>query len=335
MDRLVADFIPYLLESPHFQQQVEAAGVGSVIRHFGPSHLRHMAVRLPPLREQRAIVAVLRTLDDKIDLNRRTSETLEAMARALFKSWFVDFDPVRAKAEGRPPPGMDAQTAKLFPSELIDSELGPIPAGWRRAPLGEWVTALSGGTPSKRNRDLWGGELPWISPKAMTSLHADDVDTFVTSRAIGNGTRLALKGTTLVMVRGMGLHQQVRVSQARRDVTFNQDVKALVPTAIQPGILLFALLHAQPELLDRVESAGHGTGKLPTELLLAQKFVLPPLPEQFPFAKHFDALNARIEATRLEARTLADLRDTLLPRLLSGKLLTNHAARESPSPPQP
>jgi len=83
----------------------------------------------PPLPEQRAIARILGTLDDKIELNRRMNETLEAMARALFKSWFVDFDPVRAKAEGREPAGMDAETAALFPDSFEETELGEVPKG--------------------------------------------------------------------------------------------------------------------------------------------------------------------------------------------------------------
>lgn len=88
-DHLIAEFIPFLLESPHFQRQVDAMGVGSVIRHFGPSHLRQMTLILPPLDEQRAIAHILGTFDAKIELNRRMNETLEAMARSLFKSWFA------------------------------------------------------------------------------------------------------------------------------------------------------------------------------------------------------------------------------------------------------
>src|SRR6266850_4457390 len=97
-----------------------------------------MSVLLPPLPEQRAIAHILGTLDDKIELNRRMNETLEAMARALFKSWFVDFDPVRAKAEGRDP-GLPKPLADLFPARLVDSELGEIPEGWEVAPLSECV----------------------------------------------------------------------------------------------------------------------------------------------------------------------------------------------------
>jgi len=282
--------------------------------------IQSLEIPIPPLPEQRAIAHILGSLDDKIELNRRMNETLEAMARALFKSWFVDFDPVRAKAEGRQPSGMDAETAKLFPSEFEDSGLGEVPKGWTCSPLGDWASALSGGTPSKSNPSLWGGDLPWVSPKVMTSMHADEADDFVTASAVGNGTRIAPLGSTLVMVRGMGLHQEVRVSQARREVTFNQDVKALVPKAIEASLLLFALLNGQEELLGRVESSGHGTGKLPSEILLGHRITLPPISRQKPLAQTFDALNDRIGAARQEARTLAKTRDTLLPQLLSGEL---------------
>src|SRR5204863_6514313 len=95
---------------------------------------------LPPLAEQEAIAAVLGALDDKIELNRRMNTTLEAMARALFQSWFVNFDPVRAKLDGRQPTGLDPATAALFPNEFEDSELGPIPKGWHIGKLGEVAT---------------------------------------------------------------------------------------------------------------------------------------------------------------------------------------------------
>ncbi|MBN1655083.1 MAG: restriction endonuclease subunit S [Deltaproteobacteria bacterium] len=121
------------------------------VQHTGVARFQYtkfaesQRIPLPPLPEQRAIAHILGTLDDKIELNRRTNETLEAMARALFKSWFVDFDPVRAKAARRQPTGMDADTAKLFPSAFVDSELGEIPKGWRATTLGV-ETERCGGT---------------------------------------------------------------------------------------------------------------------------------------------------------------------------------------------
>jgi type I restriction enzyme S subunit len=245
------------------------------------------------------------------------------LARALFKSWFVDFDPVHAKVGGRAPAAMDPATASLFPGALDDSD----PEGWTRAPLGAWVEPLSGGTPSKNNAVLWSGDVPWISPKVMTALHADSADAFVTTEALGNGTRLAPRGSTLVMVRGMGLHDAVRVSQARRDVAFNQDVKALLPRGIEPDLLLFSLLDAQEALLRKVETSGHGTGKLPTEILLSHPVTMPADSVQAKLVAPFTALNDRIAIAREEARELAALRDLLLPRLLSGELRVRDAAR--------
>ncbi len=277
-----------------------------------------------PSNEQLLLARLLDDLEERIELNQQTNETLEAMARALFKSWFVDFDPVRAKMAGRAPFGMDATTAGLFPAKRSPDG---IPNGWIRRPLGEWVDALSGGTPSKGDSSLWGGDVPWISPKAMIEIFADEAESFVTPAAIGNGTRLAPAGATLVMVRGMGLHERVRVSKARREVTFNQDVKALVPRHIAPSLLLLALLDAQAELLLKVESSGHGTGKLPSEILLAHPITMPPLDMQHRLSATFDTLLDRIALARQESRTLAELRDLLLPKLLPGELRIREAEK--------
>ena len=319
--RLAPRFLRYWAKSHEFQHQLRGMQASTdMAPYLSLTDQRRLRISLLPASHQHAIGDILGSLDDKIELNRLMSETLEAMARALFKSWFVDFDPVRAKTEGRQPSGMDSETAKLFPRGFEINELGEIPKGWTRAPLADWVSALSGGTPSKGNPALWGGTIPWISPKVMTEIHADEADDFVTPSAMGNGTRIAPSGSTLVMVRGMGLHLKVRVSQARGDVTFNQDVKALVPKGIQANLLLFALLDGQVELLGRVESSGHGTGKLPSEILLGHSITMPSVDVQARLARFFDALNDRIASSREQCRTLAAARDELLPRLLSGAI---------------
>ncbi|EQD69943.1 restriction modification system DNA specificity domain-containing protein, partial [mine drainage metagenome] len=124
-------------------------------------------ISLPSLPEQHAIAHVLGTLDDKIELNRRMSETLEAMARALFKSWFVDFDPVRAKAEGRDS-GLPKSIVDLFPTCLVDSELGGIPEGWEVKAIGELTDVLGGTTPNTKEPAYWvGGTHAWATPKDL------------------------------------------------------------------------------------------------------------------------------------------------------------------------
>ena len=122
---------------------VDSHLVGAVQQHFNVGSARTMLMQLPPLPEQRAIAHILGTLDDKIELNRRMNETLEAMARALFKSWFVDFDPVRAKAQGRDP-GPPPALAALFPDSFEDSELGEIPKGWEVRSLDAIANFLNG-----------------------------------------------------------------------------------------------------------------------------------------------------------------------------------------------
>ncbi len=319
------DYLKYVLVAENDTLLRFASGTTHQTIYYPEAKAFHAL--LPPIDTQRRIAGILGALDGKIELNRRMNETLEAMARALFKSWFVDFEPVRAKAEGRTPSGMDADTAKFFPSEFIESDSGPIPKGWTAAPLVAWADALSGGTPSKATPALWSGSLKWISPKAMMAIHADECDDLVTDEAVGNGTRMAPANATLVMVRGMGLHEGVRVSQARENVTFNQDVKALVPKNIEADLLLFAMLNGQAELHQRVETSGHGTGKLPSEILLSHPICMPPRSVQRELVRHFSAMNDRIGVNRSESRTLAGLRDELLPRLLSGNLSVDRSRR--------
>ena len=128
---------------------------------------------LPPLAEQKAIASILGTLDDKIELNRRMNATLEAMTRALFQSWFVDFDPVRAKLDGRQPTGLDEATAAIFPATFEDSAVGHIPKGWTVEPVGEVVDCVGGGTPSTTEPKYWeGGTHHWTTPKDFSALQA-------------------------------------------------------------------------------------------------------------------------------------------------------------------
>nr|MDQ2831421.1 restriction endonuclease subunit S [Chloroflexota bacterium] len=134
-------FVSYLLRTIDFHAHNDKSSVPGVNRN----HLHTVPVRVPPLPEQRAIAAILGALDDKIELNRRMNRTLEAMARAIFASWFVDFDPVRAKMEGRQPFGMDADTAALFPHAFEDSPLGQIPRGWQVGRFSDSIELLSGG----------------------------------------------------------------------------------------------------------------------------------------------------------------------------------------------
>jgi type I restriction enzyme S subunit len=146
VDKKKADplFVYYYVSSPMSIQKLLRDAEATGVPKTNLAYLRSFPILLPPLPVQREIAHILGSLDDKIELNRRMNATLESMARALFRSWFVDFDPVRAKAEGRQPEGMDAETAALFPDSFEDSALGEIPAGWRVLPLDQIADFLNG-----------------------------------------------------------------------------------------------------------------------------------------------------------------------------------------------
>src|SRR5690606_38890650 len=146
---------------------------GSTVSNVRIPVLKTLRIPTPALPAQRAISSTLGALDDRIDLLRQTNATLEAIAQALFKSWFIDFDPVRAKAEGREPEGMDAATAVLFPAEFGESALGLIPNGWSVEAIGDLVDAVGGSTPDTKNPDLWEPALHhWTSPKDLSGATA-------------------------------------------------------------------------------------------------------------------------------------------------------------------
>jgi type I restriction enzyme S subunit len=145
------DYLYWVMRYKEYRSWVVNTATGSTVKHTSPSRILEYSFLLPPVGQQKAIAHVLGALDDKIELNRKTNETLEAMAKALFKSWFVDFDPVRAKAEGRPT-GLPAEISDLFPDSFEDSELGEVPSGWKISSLGDEFNWKEGKPWNKQDR---------------------------------------------------------------------------------------------------------------------------------------------------------------------------------------
>jgi type I restriction enzyme S subunit len=180
---------------------------------------------------------VLGALDDKIELNRRMNATLEAMARALFQSWFVDFDPVRAKLDGRPPAALEPATAALFPDSFQDSEAGHIPKGWTIQPVGEVVDCVGGGTPSTAERKYWeGGTHHWTTPKDFSSLQAPvilDTDRKLTDAGIAKiSSGLLPAGTLFRRLPRHRRHSRRHQSGLHRAEVQRQRLKLLHPELV-------------------------------------------------------------------------------------------------------
>ena len=168
--KIVPEYAGYFFRSPKFRREVTAMSSLSPRASLNNEMLGRLKVILPSIEVQEAIGFILKSLDDKIELNRQMNRTLERMAQAIFKSWFIDFDPVRAKAEGRNP-GLPKEIADLFPDSFEDSELGEIPKGWEVKPIGDVVRCVGGATPSTKKPQYWDGATnPFLTPKDMSSL---------------------------------------------------------------------------------------------------------------------------------------------------------------------
>jgi type I restriction enzyme S subunit len=285
---------------------------------------KRLKISLPPISDQRAIAKILGSLDDKIDLNRRMNETLEAMARAIFKSWFVDFDPVRAKMEGRTPPSMDPETALLFPNAFESTQSGLIPAGWRISPIGEEVCVVGGSTPSTAEPDYWGGSIPFATPKDLAGLAFPvllETERCITEAGLDRiSSGLLPRGTVLMSSRApIGYFAITEVPLA-----VNQGFIAMVCDKSLPSHYVLRWTRENLELI-----LGNANGTTFLEISKANfrplMCLVPPRQILDCFGRLVEPLRARVVANLQESVTLATVRDTLLPKLLSGEIRVNDA----------
>lgn len=310
--------------------RVSQVGVPQIQRPL--STLREARLPVPPLAEQRAIARILGALDDKIELNRKTNATLEAIARALFKSWFVDFDPVRAKAEGRSPTGMDAETAKLFPGEFVESELGPIPKGWRAASVGDCV-ALKRGTTYK-------GMLVGKPGPALLGLGSIRPgggfrsDGFKTYGGECPPELMLRPGELYVSLKGATKDGEMIGSVARVPKTvpsgrLTQDtVKLEIQNGRLPRFLYRLLLTPEYRTYCANRAMGSAVVALSREDFLSYPLTLPDAAVLERFDTLLGSIEDRGEQNDAENVELTKTRDFLLPRLLSGELSVDAAERE-------
>ena len=309
-------FAYYLLQT----LDLAAFNSGSAQPSLNRNFLYSIPLKIPRPVEQYGIVDVLKSLDDRITLLRETNATLEAIAQALFKSWFVDFDPVRAKMEGRTPEGMDEATAALFPDGLETSELGEVPRGWRVMPVGDAIEAVGGATPDTKNEAFW--EPPvhcWTSPKDLSGIAAPvllDTERKVSDQGLAKiGSGLLPSGTLLMSSRApIGY-----LALAQVPLAINQGYIAMLPGGLLPPLYMYFWCRHN---MDNIKGRANGS----TFMEISKK-AFRPIPVLVPtndlvtaFTATTEALFARLTANEHQAQTLSTLRDTLLPRLISGQL---------------
>ena len=320
-DEIDRRFLFYLMRSQSYRNEILAGATGTTVKHTAPERIEKFEFDLPPIEYQRQVGNILGTLDDKIDLNRKMNRTLEAMARAIFKSWFVDFDPVRAKMAGEEPTGVDPETAELFPDRLVDSELGQIPEGWEVQQIGEVVKTYGGGTPRTKNPEYW--ENPkhyWATPKDLSGQEMPillDTDRKISDAGrekVTNGERPV--GTLLMSKRAPIGYLAI----ARVPTSINQGFIAM---EFDGPVSKYFMLNWLDSNMDLVKSRANGSTfkEISQRDFKSIELVLPPERVIRQFDELVGPFYEKIEQNMQESGVLENLRDVLLPELLSGESL--------------
>ncbi|MCK9623009.1 MAG: restriction endonuclease subunit S [Methylobacter sp.] len=332
--QLNSDFLKYYFSSIDVIDYLKSNFIsGAAIPRVVLRDFKKAEIAMPPLEIQDEIASTLNSFDDRIALLRETNTTLEAIAQALFKSWFVDFDPVRAKQQGREPEGMDAETAALFPDSFEESELGLVPSGWQLVPFGELLCHTIGGD--------WGGEVAdekndtrvaiirgtdipnlhsgtnnrvpvrYTSLKKLTSRKLQDGDIVL---EVSGGSKDQPTGRALYLTDGL-------LGQFDCPVEPASFCRLLRPNTKDIGVLLaqhLTYIYAQGKTWE-YQNQSTGISNFQTvHFLETELVVLPPDNVLRAFASLVKPMVDRTHLTQI--KQLAELRDTLLPRLISGQL---------------
>lgn len=316
------DFIYAVASLPGFDKLIEGASSGSAQANISAAGIG--AVQIPKLTEveQLGIGAITRALDDRITLLRETNQTLEAIAQALFKSWFVDFDPVHVKSEGKLPEGMDEATTALFPDAFEETELGMVPRGWRMSALSE-ISNLNAASWSARNAP---SEVTYVDLASVKNNVFDPLQYYLFSDAPSRARRILRSSDCIVGTVRPGNRSFGFITQAENNLTASTGFAVLSPK--QKDVAAYVYLSATRDMnIDRLASLADG-GAYPAvkpELVAATACVLPNDAIMKAFDEIAKPLLDSIGANSSQAQTLASLRDTLLPRLISGQLPIAHA----------
>ena len=314
-----ADYRYLFYQLLHARPRIRSLSTGAAQQNLSGRLIRSLRFSFPSLSEQRAVAHVLGTLDDKIELNRRMNETLEAMARVLFKSWFVDFDPVRAKMEGRDT-GLPQDIANLFPDRLVDSEMGETPEGWQVSSLGDVVALRRKGIDPAREPS----DTPYIGladmPRGSIALTEWGEAGSVFSR------KSAFKAGDILFGKLRPYFHKVGIAPV--DGLCSTDIVVLVARKPKWSAFVLACVSSSAFVAHTSQTAT-GTKMPRTSWRAMRRYELcrPTDTIASEFQRIVSRMLRRIVGNIHESRTLAALRDTLLPQLISGELRVHAAER--------
>lgn len=324
------DFVYYTSLTKEFRATAEKLMEGTSGRQrVSWQLLSEIDIFIPPPEIRNKIGIVLRTLDDKIELNKKINQTLESIAQAMFKSWFVDFDPVHAKANANSEDDYDAiakdlgisrEILDLFPSEFEESELGLIPKGWGIDEIGNIINVVGGGTPNTKNKEFWeNGNIHWTTPKDLSSLDFPvllDTERKITEKGLTKiSSGLLKEGTFLLSSRApIGY---TAISQI--PVAINQGFIAMPPNQRLSSIFL---LYWTQNNIDNIKNYSGGTTfqEISKKNFRLIKIIMPSVELLNEFNRLASNLFDNMINKEKENKILVDIRDILLPKILSGEI---------------
>ena len=316
-DELNSKWLYFYLKSKLGQNQIRFLLQGSTQQYISLTSLREFPIFVPnDDKEKQKVINILSALESKIKLNQKMNETLEEIAKILFKSWFIDFDPVRAKAEGRPT-GLSKEISDLFPDSFEDSELGEIPSGWKVENIGNSFEVLLGGTPSRKKEEYWDGDIPWINSGEINNFRVIRPSEFISDKGFKNSsTKLLPKRSTLIAITGATLGQ---VSLNEIEVCANQSVIGIPPSKnVMPEYVYLWICFSIQKL---ISSQTGGAQQHINTNNVREHLILLPKAECNDYLKNLlTPVFNKISNNLFEIQTLSEIRETLLPKLISGEL---------------
>ena len=325
-------YLKFAMQAAFVQNQLNARSTGTTVLGISQRELRKVEIPLPPLPEQHHIAHILGTLDDKIELNRQMNETLEATARTIFKSWFVNFDPVKAKIEGRKPAGMDPETADLFPSAFQDSPLEKIPEGWVVENIGNLVEIVKGR--SYRSNELKESDTALVTLKSIMRGGGYRPDGLKSYTGKYNPEQVITPGELVMAYTDLtqdaeilGKPAIVRGGEKYQTLVPSHHLRIIRPLESTVSVQFLYCLFRERHFQSHIYGYANGTTVLglSKDGVPRYQFALPPEKIRCLFDSVAEPLFAKIESNENESRSLAQTRDTLLPKLLSGEVRVNDA----------
>jgi type I restriction enzyme S subunit len=319
--RVDPKFLLYNYLGPAYQALISERTVfGSTVDRIPLKDVPGFPMCLPPISEQKAIAHILGTLDDKIELNRKTNETLEAMAKALFKSWFVDFDPVRAKAEGRPT-GLPAEISDLFSDSFEDSELGEIPSGWNVQSAGKQYDISIGKTPPRKESQWFSTskvDMPWLSIRDLgeVGVYADRTSESLTREAVEKFNVKIVPPDTAVLSFKLTIG---RVAITGSEMLTNEAIAHFSSLTKGPGSEYTYCLLSQYDYHSLGSTSSIATA-VNSQILRDMPLIVPPESIARAFCDTAAPIFSSIKCGQQETHCLSDFRDALLPKLISGEI---------------